>query len=85
MKTKTKTMSTFEIENAIVTWLQRNPGSSIEEIANGIGYSYAAVYKIVEGYKNSRSCTGLINNSVVKAEPSINPFNGRLVWAYSVV
>ncbi|MDR3492463.1 MAG: hypothetical protein P4M12_10585 [Gammaproteobacteria bacterium] len=78
-------MSIYEIEHLVLEYLENYPRSSIEEIANGIGYSYSAIYKLVEGRKNSRSLVGLVNTGVIKALPGINCDTGRLVWCYELV
>jgi hypothetical protein len=79
------TKSSLEIENLVVDFIKSHGKCSVEEIADGIGYQYMAVYRILEGRIGSRSLVGLVNSGAVKTIPGINSNNGRLCWLYEVV
>ena len=82
---KCNTKSSYELETLIVQYLETYPKSSIEEIANALGYAYIAVYRVVEGRPGSSALVGLVNTNTVRAIAGINTNTGHLCWLYSLV
>jgi hypothetical protein len=76
--------SSYELEQNIIDYLTDSPRSSIDEIAEFLNVNRVAVYRCIEGRKNSRSYTGLINAGFVRALPGINYKNNHLVWLYEL-
>jgi hypothetical protein len=82
---KTKTLTCYELEQAVLTYLEQNPRSSIAEISKALDWDYNSIYSLVEGRKNSRSMTGLVSAGILRAKPGINTDNNRLCWVYELV
>lgn len=81
---KCRTTSCYELEQLVIEYLTDNPKSSIDEIAEFLDVNRIAIYRVIEGRKNSRSNIGLVNNNVLRCLPGINYKNNRLVWLYEL-
>ena len=82
-KNRFSTMSTFEIDQKIIQYLREYPQSSIQQIADGIGKDYLAVWRTVT--QKCGASGRLYENYCIECTPSYNKKTGRLMWVYELV